>query len=302
MNRASRLSIKQLRILSGLVKDGNLSRLADEMGLTQQAVSANLASLRDVFGEALFLRTGRGVAPTDLARELGPEVDAILEAMERLVDRAPFDPTTAKATVRISAADYAHAVAVTPKLNKIRKDAPHLKLILSEIDVEALPEKMHSGEVDLVVSIPDHIPLAYPREHLLDEHYVCVTAKGSNLTGRRLNRKDLAREPQVVVSPGRANLIGSADDWFRQEGLVRDIILSAPHFLLLPDMIAATGAVAFFPSRLLPDERLIALDLENEISPTGFELVAAWHPRSDRSPIVQWIIQMLGNVVEPLRS
>lgn len=294
MNRASRLSIKQLRIFSGLLKDGNLSRLADEMGMTQQAVSANLASLRDVFGEPLFLRTGRGVIPTDLARELGSEVDWILNAMERLVDRAPFDPAKVTGTISISAADYAHAVAVTPRLAAIRAQAPQLKLVLSEIDVDTLPAKMNSGEIDLVVSIPDHIPTHYPRNLLLQEHYVCVTVKGSHLANRRLSRKDLAREPQLVVSPGRANLIGSADDWFRQEGLERDIILSAPHFLLLPDMIAATGTVAFFPSRLLPDTRLISLELEDDISPAGFELIAAWHPRSDGSPLVRWIVQMLG--------
>lgn len=293
MNRVSRLSIRQLRIFSGLVKDGNLSRLADEMGLTQQAVSANLGSLRDLFGEPLFLRTGRGVTPTDLARELGAEVDAILDAMERLVDRAPFDPAKVTATVRISAADYAHAVAITPRLATIRALAPQIKLLLSEVDVDALPEKMSSGEIDIVVSIPAHIPERYPRHHLLNEHYVCVTVKGSHLAGRRLSRKDLSSEPQVVVSPGRANLIGSADEWFRQEGLKRDIILSAPHFLLLPDMIAATGTVAFFPSRLLPDARLISLELENEISPAGFELIAAWHPRSDGSPLIQWIVRML---------
>lgn len=89
MNRASHLSVKQLRIFDALVKDGNLSRVAGQIGLTQQAVSSNLSSLRDVFGDPLFLRTGRGVMPTALAIELAGEVREILQAMERLVDRRP---------------------------------------------------------------------------------------------------------------------------------------------------------------------------------------------------------------------
>lgn len=276
------------------MKDGNLSRLADEIGLTQQAVSANLSSLRDVFGDPLFLRTGRGVIPTDFARELEDEVNSILESMERLVDRAPFDPAKAAATVRISAADYALAVAVTPQLAIIRSQAPQLKLLLSEIDVDMLPANMNSGEIDLVISIPDHVPPHYSRKLLLHERYVCVTAKGSHLANHRISRRDLSKEPQVVVSPGRANLIGSAENWFSQEGLNRNIVLSVPNFLLLPGMIAATGAVAFFPSRLLPDPRLIPLELENDVNPTGFELVVAWHPRSNGSPLIQWLVKMFG--------
>lgn len=296
MNRASHLSIKQLRILAGLLRDGNLSRLANDMGLTQQAVSANLASMRHIFDDPLFLRTGRGVTPTDLARELGPEIDAILNAMERLVDRASFDPAEVRATVTISAADYAHAVGVVPRLPAIRARAPHLKLILTELQVEGIASRMGSGEIDLVLAIPDYVPAHFSRRALFEEHYVCVTAAGSSLAGRRMSRRDLAREQQIIVSPQRPNLTGSADIWFEQEGLERDVIMSVPHFLLLPQVIAATQAVAFLPSRMLPDPRLVSLDLEDDFAPPGFELIVAWHQRSEESQLIRWLIEMLGAV------
>ncbi|MCX5578916.1 LysR family transcriptional regulator [Kaistia terrae] len=293
MNRASHLSIKQLRILAGLLRDGNLGRLANDMGLTQQAVSANLASLRHIFDDPLFLRTGRGVTPTDLARELGPEVEAILDAMERLVERAPFDPAEARGTVRISAADYAHAVGVMPSLPEIRAKAPFLKLVLTELEVEGIAARMGSGEIDLVLAIPDYVPAHFPRRTLFHEHYVCVTASGSYLEGRRLSRRDLARLPQLIVSPQKPSLTGSADAWFGQEGLERDVIMSVPHFLLLPQMVAATRTVAFLPSRLLPNPHLAVLELEDDTAPPGFELIAAWHPRSEDSPLIRWLVGML---------
>lgn len=294
MNRASHLSIKQLRILAGLLRNGNLSRLASDMGLTQQAVSANLASLRHIFDDPLFLRTGRGVTPTDLARELGPEIDAILDAMERLVDRAAFDPAEVRATVTISAADYAHAVGVMPRLPAIRAQAPHLKLVLTELEVEGIASRTGSGEIDLVLAIPDYVPAHFPRHTLFEEHYLCVTGAASPLAGRRMSRRDLAREPQIIVSPQRPNLTGSADIWFEQEGLARDVIMSVPHFLLLPQMIAATQAVAFLPSRMLPNPQLAILELEDDMAPPGFELIAAWHPRSEESQLIRWLVEMLG--------
>ncbi|RNF31503.1 hypothetical protein NM04_06870 [Massilia aurea] len=293
MNQLSRLGIKQLRIMAALLKDGNLSQVADQMGLTQQAISANLATLRDVFGDPLFVRTGRGVLPTALALEMGSEINAILAALERLVERGPFDPMAVRATVNISASDYAHAVAVAPLLRAIREQAPHLKLILSEAEVDSLPARMGSGEIDLAVNIPANVPASFERRVLFQEHYVCVAAASSPLAGKRLSLKALAQQQHVVVSPARANLVGSADGWLQQLGLERNIILSVPHFLLMPQVLEATGAVAFLPSRLLPHPGLARVRLDGDVVPPGFELIAAWHPRAASSPLTSWLVGML---------
>lgn len=294
MNRASHLSVKQLRIFDALAKDGNLSRVASQIGLTQQAVSSNLSSLRDVFGDPLFLRTGRGVMPTALALELAAEVREILQAMERLVDRRPFDPATVTGTVAISAADYAHSVVVAPKLRAIRAQAPQLKLILSEFEIDAVAARMSAGEIDIVVSIPEYVPANYPRKLLFHECYICVAAGDSPLAGGNiLSLEKLAKQPHVVVSPARANLIGSADDWLEQLGLERTVVLAVPHFLLVPEVIEAMEAVAFLPSRLLPNPRLAPLRLVGDSSPPGFDLIAAWHPRSAANPLVHWLAEML---------
>jgi len=293
MNRVSRLGIKQLRIFAALLKEKNLSVVANQMGLTQQAVSANVATLREVFGDPLFVRTGRGVMPTVLAQEVAGEVNDILSALDRLVDRAPFDPAQVVAQVNICGADYAHYVALAPRLSAIRQQAPHLKLILSELQIDAVAGKMASGEIDIAISLPEYVPAHFPRQSLFHEHYVCVADESSALCEGVVSLDTLARQPHVVVSPARANLQGSADGWFEQRGLQRNIILSVPHFLLVGPMVKATGAVAFIPSRLLPCPGLKTVQLEENASPPGYELIVAWHPHSVSSPLINWLIRLL---------
>lgn len=301
MSIASRLNIKQLRVFVALLKDGNMSRVAQEIGLTQQAVSAHLAALRDVFKDPLFLRNGRGVTPTDLALELGQEMEHILALLDRMVHRAAFDPSGVNATLNVSAADYAHAVAVIPRLAAIRKNAPGLKLVLTDLELDALPKKTGAGEIDVVVSIRDYVPEHYPRRVLFSEQYVCVAAKESPFARGKHTLSRVAEEPHVVVSPRRGNLVGSADTWFSEQGLKREIILSAPHFLLIPDIVVATGALAFLPSRLLPDPRLAKVKLVDSVGPPGFDLIAAWHPRSAQNPLVAWFVKMLLDTFENQR-
>ena len=56
------------------------SRAALRLGVTQSAVSAALRRLREVYGDQLFVRTGRGLAPTLQANQLKPVVsDALPE-------------------------------------------------------------------------------------------------------------------------------------------------------------------------------------------------------------------------------
>lgn len=293
MARASRLGIRQLRIFSALLKEKNLSVVANHMGLTQQAVSANVATLREVFGDPLFVRTGRGVMATALAQELAIEVNEILSALDRLVDRAPFDPAQVVAQMNICGADYAHHVAMGPRLSAIRQQAPHIKLILSELQIDAVAGKMASGEIDIAITLAEYVPAHFPRRTLFHEHYVCVADESSALCESVISLETLARQPHVVVSPARANLQGSADGWFEQRGLQRNIILSVPHFLLAGQMVKATGAVAFIPSRLLPYPGLKIVQLEENASPPGYELIVAWHPNSESSPLINWMVEML---------
>ena len=55
------------------------------LGVTQSAVSAALARLRALYGDPLFTRTGRGLAPSLRARELRPVIG---EALDRSAARA----------------------------------------------------------------------------------------------------------------------------------------------------------------------------------------------------------------------
>ena len=83
----------------------------------------------------------------------------------------------------------------------------------------------------------------------------------------------------------------------RAAAAAREIGAAYPrnHFLLMPQIVAATRSVAFLPSRLLPDDKLTILEMENNMAPPGFELIAAWHPGSTDSQLLNWLVQMLAS-------
>ncbi|NRA70874.1 MAG: LysR family transcriptional regulator [Gammaproteobacteria bacterium] len=287
----NRLDIKQLQVLQGLLQERNLSRVAAKMGLTQQAISEQLRKLRDLFDDPLFVRQSNGVIPTALAESLGVKITPILRDIEALLEKSSFEPKDQTGTFKISASDYAMAVILPPLLAKFRLLAPNLKIIISEFESDNLHALMAAGEIDLALTFPDFIPSDMPSTFLFEEHHVCVASRHSPLLNQPLSLADIAPLPQLVISLSRYNLQGSADAWFAQEGLTRNIVMSIPSFSAASDIIESTDIVAFLPSRLLPNNKVKILQLD--FTPPSFELVAAWHKRSNTSQLHQWILSLL---------
>ena len=291
LSKINRLEIKQLRLFQALLRERNVSRVASQIGLTQQAVSDQLKKLRDIFDDPLFLRKSNGLVPTPAAESLGTKVDTLLGDFERLLAPAAFDPAEASVTFTIAASDYAQQVVLPALLNQLRRQAPGIRLIIRDLDIDTLGDLMPTGKINLAISCPEHLPARYPSQFLFKEHHVCVASMHSPLAGRPLALADVAEVPQIIASPSRPNFRGSVDACFEQAGLHRQVVISAPCFSVVPLYLDTTDTIAFLPSRAVTGEKLTVLDLDEQLA--EFDVVAAWHPRSNRDPLHNWICELL---------
>jgi len=280
----SKLEIKQLRVLAALLQLHSLTKAAVKLGITQQAVSEQLKKLRDIFQDRLFIRSSHGVVPT-------PKIQQILMAIGELTELAEFDPQRLNGVYKISASDYAMRVILPSLLVQIRQHAPHLKIIIRRFESDNLNQLMATGEIDLALTFPAFIPLTSPSMLLYEEQHVCVAAKAIANEYQGLSLEQIAAAPQLVISPSRASLKGSADEWFAAKGFQRNIIMSLPSFSAAPDCIEAMGVIAFLPSRMLPNDKLVEVALPEALP--SFEVIAAWHQRSSQTQVHQWITGLL---------
>jgi DNA-binding transcriptional LysR family regulator len=291
LSKIDRVDIKQLRTFQALIQEKNASKAASHIGITQQAVSEHLKKLRDVFNDRLFLRKTDGFIPTPFAEELAIEVEQLLGDFKKLLSPKIFDPKTVSRTFVIMAPDYAQQVVLPGFISTLRKQAPNLKLIVRDLEIDKLHELMESGKVNLAIAFPDYIPDSYPVIKLFEEHHVCVTSPNSMLIDSKPSLKDIAAYPSIIASPSRPNFKGSIDDWFKQFGLKRNVVVSAPCFSIVPMYLDTTDSIAFLPSRAIKGLNLIEIPL-NE-SPDSFDVIAAWHPRYNEDALQKWVVSML---------
>jgi DNA-binding transcriptional LysR family regulator len=97
-----RIDLNLLVVFDTVFAAGSITAASRKLNLSQPAVSHALARLRDVFGEPLFERQGRGIVPTPFARSIAGPVREALSAMERTFGQAAgFEPASAERHVRI---------------------------------------------------------------------------------------------------------------------------------------------------------------------------------------------------------
>ena len=85
------LDLNLLRVFDEVMAEGNLTRAANTLAMTQPAVSNALKRLRDSLGDPLFVRSGYGVEPTPLARSIWPSVRDALSQLRAVIAPSEFD-------------------------------------------------------------------------------------------------------------------------------------------------------------------------------------------------------------------
>lgn len=103
----SRVDLNLLVYLEVLLRERNVTRAAEELGISQPAMSNSLRRLRDLFSDPILVRTSSGMVPTDRAIELQPLIRSVLIAAEEAIQpKKEFKPLESDRIFRIMASDY----------------------------------------------------------------------------------------------------------------------------------------------------------------------------------------------------
>ena len=294
MKDINRLDFNLLKALDALLDERNVTRAASRLGVTQPAMSGMLTRLRDNFDDPLFVRTQRGIAPTQRALALAGPLKQVLGEVGAWLQPAAFDPSTSTQRFTLAATDYALRAVALPFVAALKAQAPHIRVALMAVDYGSLHEQLDRGEVDVALTTPDSARPDLHARHLFDEHYVCVLREGHPAAQgrRRLTLNQFCALDHAVVSYNRGSFRGVTDDALEKLGRQRQVTVSIQSFLILPDILRATDMVSVLPSRLVQDAPGLTV-MEPPVEIPGFTKTAVWHERTHREPAHRWLRDLM---------
>lgn len=303
--QAPRLSTTDLNLLvafDALVAEGNVTRAAERVGLTQPAMSHALGRLRKLVGDPLFVRTPQGMVPTPRALELVEPVRRALGEIDRALHHAPrFDPREARRPFTLACVDFGSFVIVPPLLARLRAEAPGVDLVVRQLRMETVEKQLAEGEIDVAAGVLVEVdePWMVSRR-LFSDHFVCLLRNGhaalSGVDGALSLDQFLALDHALISPRGRHG--GIVDSALARLGKKRRVALMIPHFLAAPMVIAQSDLVLTLPERIgrafaamLP-LTIVAPPLELP----SFAVSAFWHERQAHDVAHAWLRSMVTDV------
>jgi DNA-binding transcriptional LysR family regulator len=287
----SDIDLNQLVLFQQLMVERRVSRVAENMGLTQPAVSNTLAKLRKQFGDELFVRTPAGMMPTAFAEQLAEPIGYALGMIHSgLNQHRAFDPATVKRAITVGMTDIGEIVFLPALVDRLRRDAPGISLNTVRNSATNLREDMEAGKVDLAIGPMPELKAGFFQRRLFRQRYVCLFRKGHPLDRRRLSLAAFkATEHLTVVSAGTGH--GKVDELIRRAGIERIVRLTIPHFVSVGHILQRSDLVATVTERLA-ESLADPFGLTWRPHPVELPEIAInvfWHAKVHRSPAHQWL-------------
>ncbi len=308
----NRIDLNLLVYLDALLRERNVTQAANQLNLSQPAMSNGLRRLRDLFDDPLLVRTSEGMTPTERALELEPIVREVLTSIDRAVQtRSEFDAKNAQRVFRIMASDYAESTLFPAVLGKLRTLAPGLTLdIMTPSDVSFLD--VERGKVDMVINRFDSMPQSFHQILLWNDSFTCVLSP-ENPVLKDFTLENYLKAKHVWVSktgmgvgvgvnPDDVQRLGWVDLALNKLGKKRQIRVFTRHYQAAMTLAEQNDLIVTLPTRAAQlkrdNPRVVLRDPPLEIP--ALELKMAWSPLLQHNPANKWLRKLIADTAREL--
>lgn len=294
------IDLNLLHVFEAIYSEGNLTRAAERLGMSQPAVSNALARLRDTLGDALFERNARGMIPTPRAkqmiREIRPALDLITSALRN--PGGQFDYASSDRIFSIAAEDYGEAV-ITPRfMDWLTGVAPNTRAHILPKQSVALQEDLREGAIDLVIDYFRIHADGFVNQRLMTDELVSMVRVDHPHIHDTLTLDQYISMPHVVLSQ-KAPMV---DRELAKRGLERHKALEVPHFISMPLIVKSTDFICTLPRRmaLLYVEHFRVKMLKSPIEFPKIPIYLIWNRNMERDASHRWLREALYGLCQRL--
>ncbi len=276
---------RSLKTLLTILEEESISAAAVRLGVTQSAVSHTLEKLRLILGDPLFVRVGRGIAPTEQARSLREPVQQVLDGMKALTDQRPFDPRLDNLEYTIAANDFQRDLIFPGLLRQLRAEQVAARFHFVPSGIPAA-ELLRQARCQLIVTpLPPEGTDIY-QTRLFEDKVVCFYDAGTREPPR--GAEDFAGADYIEVHFGDDESATPPLSHALGLGEIRPLV-TVPNFTALTAFIHGSDLITLQLS-LMQRAGLRGLATCPVPGPAKrLTMYMAWHKRDHADPAQRWL-------------
>jgi DNA-binding transcriptional LysR family regulator len=247
-----------LLVIDALFKQRNVTRAAQELGISQSALSHSLNKLRARFHDPLFVRAGAEMVPTPLAEKFADPIARSLAIIRNdVLNAVGFDPATTTRTFTVCVSEVG-AIAMVPRiLARLRQVAPQARLAPRSVPPELISEALESGSADLAVGYYPMLKASTYQQALCERTYVGIVRNDHPEVGATLTLDQLYRIPMIRTTSVHA-INTLLDAHMAEKGIKPTIALETSYVMALAFLTADSDWLALIPEELVATMQALA--------------------------------------------
>ncbi len=296
----SRLDLNLFRVLDAIYVQGSITAAAENLHLSQPAVSHALARLRGELDDPLFVRRGQKMLPTPYTETIIAQVRKGLTALELSAKSfTPFDPAQSTRRFQVGFRDALEAVVFPRMYQRFGEQIDAISFSSYRVPPERIDQELDRGGLDLVVDIATGVSAEIRHQSIWQEE-LCVVAREHHPTidsGKLSLQQYLdARHVLTTLRRQRPELV---DFVLQQQNHERRVALRCQHYFSGCSVVAHSEFLLTMPRSYA---KSLARLLPISIYPVPFEMPSLdiqmyWHKRAESDPASVWLRETMREVI-----
>lgn len=292
--KLTNLSINMLIVLDALCRHKNTSKVADELGVSQSAVSKYIQRLRELTGEELFVRTRRGLEPSAACLDMREAAAQILDLAEEITntgDRVFYPEKEARSfsiSIPMQKTNFLFEKLTMTALARY----PLIEMNLFHLSQDEAVASLMTKQTDLCIGLlPEGLPKTYEMELLseLDFRVMC-SKKSSFYKVGKITKQQFVSSPHIKIS----NSLGETvlDKKLQDMGLYQEKLISVPDESAAAKILEATDYLFLLDQRDTArmcerSDAIKVLDADFDLPKTQIHII--WNRRMTSDPAHKWL-------------
>lgn len=298
------VTLRELRLLLAVARSGSILKAAEEIGLTQPAVSRAIAGLEGTLGVRLFDRTNRGVEETPQGRILLDRTRVMFAEMRLAVEEIEALSDANTGEVRVGGTPAMCGGLLAHAISRVVAGRPAVRHQVEEMEAERLAAGLRARTLDLAIGREPMVKadgeIAF--EHLFDDRLFIVVGQRHPLASRAKVQVEWLSDARWLLPAPGTQTHRQVDDALRRRGVSLPPAAVTTMSVLMRHQLLQSGAfvTAMHGSALrhamLPGIRVLPIELEATIS-IGISRLKG----RTLVPAADAFIAVLREVAKPLR-
>ena len=298
----SRIDLNLFVVFDAIYTEGGVTRASKRLSLTQPAISHALGRLRELFDDPLFMRQGKAMIPTPVARVMIDPVRQSLRGFEATLKRVDrFDPATARKHFTVGMRDVRELTMLPHLLRSVTRAAPFIDIAIVRAERKQLEMELAAGTLDAAIDVRLALSDEVRRKPINAERLVVVARPRHPTVKRELDLETYLSQEHILVSTRRRGF-GVEDYELSRHGLKRRIRLRCQHYFAACRVVSETDLILTMAERYA---RIVNRLFRNRVLPfplkvPDYDAYLYWHVNAEADPANRWLReQLMGAFREP---